>query len=211
MFKELFASMNEALDGILTDYADANESEFVDLGRQLRQLKSMSDSCLEEWLQFEERLASCRTLMGEEEVFPEPASCLAVGSSEETEFEQPPESEHFGKGQGYYKLSMFSEAAQSFERLISDYPDFIHGRVYLAMAYLRLGELEDAYRHFKWLVPMTNNARLKAISYSAMGCIQIQHQNLDQAYRYFKLADQTDSSCMEPMLWMKEFWPYRRT
>lgn len=204
MFKDLFATMNEALDGILADYADANEEKSAELADQFNMLKSMSDICLEEWLKFEERLADCRSKLL---LAPGSASQLAEASPEE----EQPVSEHFTRGQGFYKLYMFAEAVKEFDKLVKEHPDFVLGRVYLAMGYLRLGELTEAYRHFQLLVPLTKNSKLKAISYNAMGCIQVYNQNLDQAYGYFKMADLTDSSFMEPTLWTKEFWPYRRT
>ncbi|WP_058301632.1 tetratricopeptide repeat protein [Gorillibacterium timonense] len=202
MFKDLFATMNDVLDGILTDYPDADEEKTVELAEQLQMLKSMSDNCLEEWLRFEERLADCRS-----KLVPAPE----LVSSTDAEGEKPPASEHFTRGQGYYKLYMFPEAVNEFDKLVKEHPDFVLGRVYLAMGYLRLGELAEAYRHFQLLVPLTKSTKLKAISYNAMGCIQVHNQNMDQAYDFFKMADMTDSSFMEPSLWSKEFWPYRRT
>ncbi|WP_438433561.1 tetratricopeptide repeat protein [Gorillibacterium sp. sgz500922] len=202
MFKELFVTMNEVLDGILEDCRDADAERRAELADQFRMLKAMSDSCLEEWLRFEEKLADCGSLLMEE---PETA-CLPESAAEDR-----PASEHFAKGQGYYKLHMFARAVGEFEQLVREYPDFLLGRVYLAMGYLRLGELTEAYRHFQLLVPLTKNSKLKAISYNAMGCIQVHNHNMDQAYGYFKMADLTDSSFMEPALWSKEFWPYRRT
>ncbi|MCL6459199.1 MAG: hypothetical protein K6T85_14435, partial [Gorillibacterium sp.] len=59
--------------------------------------------------------------------------------------------------------------------------------------------------HTGWL------RKLKAVSYHAMGCIQVQNQNMEQAFGYFKMAALTDSSFMEPSFWNKEFWPYQRT
>jgi len=203
MFKELFATMNEVLDGILADCQDVDEQQAAELADQFRMLKTMSDSCLEEWLRFEERLADCRSKLLPA---PQPLSGGFSAADEET-----PASEHFAKGQGYYKLHMFARAVGEFEQLAREHPDFVLGRVYLAMGYLRLGEFAEAYRHFQLLVPLTKNSKLKAISYNAMGCIQVHNHNMEQAYGYFKMADMTDSSFMEPALWSKEFWPYRRT
>lgn len=202
MFKEIFATMNEALDTIMKDYATSTAELTKMLDEEFNLLKMMSDYCLEEWLRFEERLAECRMKL-EAGVQPQP---LAV------EPQAPvPLPEHFVKGQGYYKLAMFPQAAQEFNLLSQELPDFILGRVYLAMSHLRLQEPEEALRHFKLLVPLTADSKLKAISYHAMGCIHIQKQNMEQALCYFKLAANTDASFMQPSLLNKELWPYERT
>lgn len=203
MFKEIFATMNEALDDIRKNYSNAGVAKTETLDEQFNILKTMSDHCLEEWLHFEERMSECRSeLMTTQETFVLPPA---------TPDDVVPSSENFVKGQGYYKLYMFQQAMDEFSKLVKEYPDFVLGRVYLAMSYLRLGMLEESYRHFQLLMPLTSNAKLKAISYHAMGCIQVQNQNMEQAIGYFKMAGLADSSFMEPSFWNKEFWPYQRT
>jgi tetratricopeptide (TPR) repeat protein len=78
------------------------------------------------------------------------------------------------------------------------HPDFLLARMYLAMGYLRLGEDGDAYRHFQLILPLTDNKQLQAISYNALGCIQVKKQNMQKALEYFQLAYQADpASLME--------------
>lgn len=202
MFKEIFATMNEALDSIMKDYATSGAELAKVLEEEFNLLKMMSDYCLEEWLRFEERLSECRTRLAA-------GQPLAVAVPEQAK--PVPLPEHFVKGQGYYKLAMFRQAAAEFSVLVQELPDFTLGQVYLAMSHLRLHEPEEALRHFKLLVPLAADSKLKAISYHAMGCIHIQKQNMEQALSYFKLAANTDASFVEPSLLSKELWPYERT
>jgi tetratricopeptide (TPR) repeat protein len=205
VFKEIFATMNDVLDEIIAEYPEASKDKAAQLDQQLLLLKTMNDNCLEEWMKFEERLSRL------EKKLPLSAGSKPLPLPEPPSFGKAPFSEHFVKGQGYYKLYMFRQAVAEFTEVVRKYPDFVLGRVYLAMGFLRLGDMGEAYRQFQLLVPLTDNTKLKAISYSAMGCIQLHHHNMEKAFDYFKLADLTDSSCMEPSLWSKEFHPYRRT
>ncbi|WNQ09251.1 hypothetical protein MJA45_16595 [Paenibacillus aurantius] len=191
--------MNEVLDEIIHDYhtpgGDREERE-----EQLAALRHMSDVCMEEWLRFEERMAEAMARFAENASVPLPKPPSFAGGL----------SEKFVKAQGYYKLYMFDQAVEAFREVVREQPDFLLGRIYLAMGLLRTGETGEAYRHFQLLVPLTENATLKAISYNAMGCIQVQNRNMEKAYDYFKMADLTDSSCLEPVLWDKKLWPYHR-
>lgn len=201
MFKQLFATMNEVLDDIIAQYPLANSSKRRELEDQLSVLKDMSDTCIEEWLLFDEKMG--RISQNETEsgavALPDSEPCMPDIK------EKAKTSGSFDKGQGYYKLGMFDEAAGEFELLVSRRPDDLLPRIYLAMSYLRMGQFGDAYRHFQFLVPLTENRKIKAISYNAMGCIHAENNNLDQAIKYFKKAHTADPSCIEPVLNMKHW------
>ena len=107
-------------------------------------------------------------------------------------------------GKDITSLYMYDQAIKEFEVLIQRQPDFLLARVYLAMGHLRKGEFGEAYQHFKFLLPLTENSKMKAISYNAMGCIQVQNQNLEKAFEYFQKAYHTDPSCMEPLINLDE-------
>lgn len=204
MFKQLFASMNDALDDIITQLPMASGALRAELEERLSVLKAMSDTCIEEWLLFEEKMGK---LTGKEE--PEALALqLEPAESITEEFHPPAQTaapkenaeDSFSKGQGYYKLHMFRDAVEEFEQVVHLQPDFLMARIYLAMSYLRCGEFSDAYRHFQFLVPLTDDRKMKAISYNAMGYIQAEKQNMDKALEYFRLAHSADPSSVEPVL-----------
>jgi tetratricopeptide (TPR) repeat protein len=91
---------------------------------------------------------------------------------------------------------MFDQAVKELEALIQQHPDFLLARMYLAMGYLRLGEDGDAYRHFQLILPLTDDKQLQAISYNALGCIQVKKQNMQKAMEYFQLAYHADPASL---------------
>lgn len=195
MFKHLFASMNDMLDEVMSQYSSASGSKKRELHEKLRALKAMSDDCIEEWLLLEEKMgqfmnANSISLSGAGAVGVDPFDPEIAGKR----------SDLFIRGQGFYKLNMFEEAIHEFEALIKSEPNFTLGRIYLAMSYLKKGDAEESYSQFQFLSQLTENLQMKAISFNAMGCIQAQNQNLEKACEYFNLAYRTDPSSVEPLI-----------
>jgi tetratricopeptide (TPR) repeat protein len=195
IFEQLFISMNELLAEITSHYGTATEQERVNLDDQLALLKKMSDQYMEQWLDFEEKLAG---FYAQNHHHPATMVNQVNGVSENPLFVRSEAG--FEKAQGFYKLYMFEHAVKELEKLIKQQPDHLLARMYLAMGYLRLGEDGDAYPHFQMILPLTENKQLKAISYNAMGCIQVKKNNMQKAMEYFKLAFHSDPDCLlEPV------------
>lgn len=193
MFKHLFDTMNEMLDETAKRYPYANTAERSKLDEQLQVLKAMSDECIEQWLLFEEKMREFY-LYKHQYLSVSKANSTAERTENQLTEEQ---SKEFNKGQGYYKLSMYDEAISSFSHLVKQNPQFMLGRAYLAMGHMRKGNHYEAARHFQFLIKITNNTKLKAISYNIMGCIQYEQRNLDKAVEYFTKAFQYDPSVMQ--------------
>jgi tetratricopeptide (TPR) repeat protein len=191
MFKHLFASMNEMLKEVAAHYPAAEGIQKRELQEKLLALKAMSDSFIEDWLLFEEKLGSFYAL--------HPAEKLTDPLDPELGCQR---SDEFIRGQGYYKLLMYDEAIREFTVIIHRQPDFTLARVYIAMCFLRKGDISESYSHFYFLSQLTENQQMKAISYNVMGCIQIHHQNVDKALEYFNKAFHTDPDSVEPLLEM---------
>jgi tetratricopeptide (TPR) repeat protein len=227
MFKQLFASMNGALDDILSRLPSSSGKERKDLEERLSVLKAMSDTCIEEWLLFEEKMG----LLSEGKSAPGngasmglpagnpgllPGAALTAAAPAEYLIEPEPAKQKaapvthglkkplslasFSKGQGFYKLSMYKQAVDELEGVVETQPDDLLARMYLAMAYFHSEEYAEAYRHFQIVVPLTDDLKMKAISYNAMGCIQAERQNLDKALELFRLAHSADPASIEPVL-----------
>ncbi|PYI54882.1 tetratricopeptide repeat protein [Paenibacillus flagellatus] len=195
MLKQLFASMHDVLDECIKQYPSADVMRKQDLHKKLEVLKTMSDSFIEEWLNFEEKMS--RFL----ETVPKGIDWNGFPADLSG---QPPEtslsSESFKKGQGYFQLLMYDNAIREFEKVVKQHPDFMLGRLYLAMGHMRKGNDAEAYRHFRFITSLTDHAQMKAISFNAMGCIQAKNANLEQAQQLFKLAYMADPTCVEPMI-----------
>ncbi|GIQ67592.1 hypothetical protein DUZ99_11005 [Xylanibacillus composti] len=189
MFKHMFAVMNEMLDHIIANLDQAKGNERQELLDQLAVLKSMSDTCIEEWLLFEEKMGV---------LHPKPATALvdapspALGDSQAWR-------EAYERGHGFLKLLMFEQSIEQFEEAVRLQPDFLPARFYLALCYMQHGDTGEAYRHFQFIIQLSGDSRLKAVAYNAMGCIQVKKRNLEKAVELFMLAHEQDPDLDDPI------------
>ncbi|MFC5650773.1 tetratricopeptide repeat protein [Paenibacillus solisilvae] len=107
------------------------------------------------------------------------------------------------KGQGYFKLFMFREAAKHFQEAVRRWPDDNKARLFLAMTYMHVQEWNEAQRHFQLLVEVTDDSRWRALGLNALGCIQAVRMNLEQAATYFQKAHEADPDFADPLSNMK--------
>lgn len=180
MFKQLFEAMNEMLDEIIVAYPTASETEKNQLTDDISVLKTMSDTYIEEWLQFEEKLGKLND---------KPLTAVETKVSPEEVNE-----EAYSRGQGYYNLLMFKHAAEQFEQVVEIHPDFTMARLYMALCYYQIDNQDEAYRHFQWITSLTEDVKIKAICFHNMGCIQANMENMDKASEYFEKALEVDPS-----------------
>ncbi|BBH20953.1 hypothetical protein Back11_22980 [Paenibacillus baekrokdamisoli] len=243
MFKHVFASMNEKLNEIMIHYPNANADQKKLHDEQLAVLKQFSDTFIEQWLQFEEKMADFRDLQLDpsialqqgqsspqgyaggkppygtahnDELKP-PADAIlgsateayasgAAAHAEEAVLESEAEYERtqtMMRGQGYFKLFMFRQAAQHFEEAVRLSPDDNRALLFLAMTYMHLQEWHEAQRHFQFLVEVTDYAKWRALALNALGCIQAVRMNLEQAAKYFEKAHEADPEFADPLSNMK--------
>lgn len=200
MFQTLFATMNEVLEDIRLQYPNAHELEKSELLDQLEALKAMSDVCIEHWIDFEENMG---IVQSELQMIPDIASTSTMTDvlGESHANPQLPKLklseeilQQFEKGQGYFRLSMYEQALLQFQSLVDHQPDWLQGRTYLALCYFVLGELEEASRHFQFIIPLAHDGKTLAISYHALACIYMMWDLPEQADQYFALAANCDPS-----------------
>lgn len=184
MFQHMFAEMNEMLDDIIKFYPVAIGDQKQELARKWHLLKAMSDGIIEEWLNFEEKMAEFRQTWAS-----------LAGSCEIPEMKCGA----FVKGQGYYKLLMFRQALEQFRAVLDEFPDSAVARTYLAMCHMHLDECGEAVPHFWKVLEGTENKRLRSIIYNALGCIEAQRGVRTKAKEYFTLAHVHDPSLAEPL------------
>jgi tetratricopeptide (TPR) repeat protein len=185
MIQQWFATMNDMLDDLILRYPHASGEEKNRLQQQWDVLKTLSDDIIELWLQFEDKMSLYRDLQQQEIPHtPEPPKQLVP----------------FVKGQGYFKLHMFEQATQQLEEAIALYPDFTCARLFLAMSRMHLKEWNEAQRHFQLIAAITDENRLQAIAFNALGCIQAIYAQLEQAQLYFIKALEADPTFGDPKL-----------
>lgn len=233
MFIPLFATMHDILTEIMAEYPSSTGSRKQLLDEQIQTLKTMSDTCIDEWLRFEEKLGALLPHVHSESVKKNPAAMLPLEQADEHTAEQQPtgisdfakapqpfkalqpfkdpqpkdsppfhaagtaNQPLFETAQGYYKLGMFARASQKLGELVERQPEWVLARIYLALSHLHLHEYGEAYRQLKFILPLTDHPRMKAISHTALGCIHYENNNLDKALECFRLAYNEDPACME--------------
>ncbi|MFB9275234.1 hypothetical protein [Cohnella cellulosilytica] len=185
MIQQWFETMNDVLDDLILRYPQASAEEKIACRQQWDMLKSLSDDIIELWLQFEDKMGGFRDLQQQPDlVVQEPQRLL----------------DSFVKGQGYFKLQMFKQASDQLEQTIAAYPDFLCARLFLAMSLMHLTRWNEAQRHFQLIAAMTEEKRLQAIAFNALGCIQAIYAHLDKARTYFHKALEADPGFADPRL-----------
>ncbi|WP_166239450.1 tetratricopeptide repeat protein [Paenibacillus turpanensis] len=190
MIKQLFATMHDALDQIIEEYPKADGEKKQELEDQLDVLKSMSDTFIEQWLLFEEKMG---------QLHQGTHHAQSAAGLKEVSVEGQDGADHYQKGQGYFKLLMFEQAVKEFEQVVAGQPEFLPARLYLALGYMKLSEYAEASRHLQFIIPMSEDKRLKAVAFNAMGCIHFVQRNLEQATEYFENARSLDPTFQDPI------------
>jgi tetratricopeptide (TPR) repeat protein len=187
MIRQWFATMNDLLDDLILQYPHASDEEKNQLQQQWEVLKTQSDDIIELWLQLEDKMGTYRDLQQQQTIIDETPKLLGT----------------FIKGQGYFKLHMFEQATQQLEEAIALYPDFVGARLYLAMSRMHTKEWAEAQRHFQLITALTEEKRLQAIAFNALGCIQAIYSHIERAQCYFEKALETDPTFGDPRLNME--------
>ncbi|HZG85280.1 tetratricopeptide repeat protein [Paenibacillus sp.] len=199
MFKYLFQSMNEKLDGILEALPVAHGTAKQALLRQLQELREISDGMIEEWLLFEEKLAQAGKRSSQ------PAAASPAGSAGKLfdlpaeASESPMQTMQYQRGEGYFKLYMFAEAAREFQAVVAKFPEFLQARLYLALCLLQNENVAEAYSHLQILISLADDGKMKAIAYNALGCVNAVKGNVDQACECFRTSHALDPNFQDPV------------
>jgi tetratricopeptide (TPR) repeat protein len=209
MFQHMFSSMNDMLDQIIEQYEGAGAQEKQHYEEQMNELKKVSDTFIEQWLEFEEKFAEFKDQQSDLATAAEPqldaalVQNVAVSSAvpcNSADLEIPDElASIISKGQGYYKLFMFSQAAEQFQTAIIQSPECNLARLFLGMTQMHLQNWNEAQRHFQLLIALTDFPKWLAMGYNALGCIQAVRMNLAQAELLFKKAYDVCPSFKDPL------------
>lgn len=207
MFQHMFSSMNDMLDQIIEHYGDADSKEKQIYEEQMNELKKVSDTFIEQWLEFEEKFADFKEQKGEMSDVPSSAGAVpsnmpisGKATCNSADLEIPDEiASVISKGQGYYKLFMFSEAEMQFQTVIIQSPECNLARLFLGMTNMHLQNWSEAQRHFQMLIATTDFPKWLAMGYNALGCIQAVHMNMAQAEQLFLKAHDVCPSFKDPM------------
>jgi len=180
--QQWFASLHDTLDELIHRYPSSTGAEKARMRDQWDLLKRASDEMVENWLRLEDKLAIFRELDQQGGIATQPEQLLSP----------------FLKGQGYFKLQMYRQAAEQLEEMVLSYPDMLSARIFLAMSYMHMKEWMEAGRHFRLVAALAEDAKLQAVAYNALGCIQAVHAHLEQAQQFFRKAIAADPTFPDP-------------
>jgi tetratricopeptide (TPR) repeat protein len=195
MIQHIFESMSEALEEIKTEFPNAIGPRKEELMTQLSVLRSMSDTFIEEWLSFEEKLGLVREACRHSEATDTDESAF-IGNVDDVGEEWM---EAYRRGQGYYQLLMYPKAAEEFEQVTQKEPEFVMGRLYLALSYLNKGQWDDSRRQLNLVLGTAQHVKIKALAHNAMGCILAKENQMDGALKHFEESAEQDGNFYDPV------------
>lgn len=105
----------------------------------------------------------------------------------------------FRKGEGFYHLRLFEDSKNYFGKLLTENPDWEHGRLYYAYSMYFRDEREAALREFRLLSRTASSPKVSAISYNAIGCILAEEKHYLEAVQSFESARETMPSHAESL------------
>lgn len=191
ILSEYFATLRDRLEYIEQLFPELNSYQRMDSYDEVLTMRKISDQIVEDWLQFEEKLAYVQRLFekGQMEM-----------AEEEGVDELPEENElvlprhlafQFLQGKGYFELSMYDEAVKSFSHIIRQEPDMELARLYLAFGFLMSRRWEVSYRQFQLLAETTSYPIFASVAYNGMGVISVLEGRPDQGLEWFEKAIQS--------------------
>ncbi|GGE11640.1 hypothetical protein GCM10011571_11260 [Marinithermofilum abyssi] len=178
MFQQWLQQVKNQLNQIEEQYPHSSEEDRSHLREEFQQLTSACDEILSAWSEVEEAIARMLhhfpdLAMEEEEVGEE----FWLDSSLVRTFRE---------GQGYYQLMMFREAKPFFHQVVEEEPEFLLGRVYLALSHFQEKQMDDAHRHFRLVADTAESDYFVAFAYHMMGCVKVMMEQDERAIPHFE-------------------------
>lgn len=209
-----FDWMEDALTQIETIYSHCSAEVQQELANRFRHLQDVNDDWLDAWLLLQERFHQVT------EKYPEltDAEQLTMGlpyvnnvnsgqskpsvtnsdadekSYDTLEFWIDEHALHqFRIGQGYYNLWMFPEALDQFLQVMDTEPDFLLGRLYLALTHFQREKWEEAEKEFQLVLKTAPHNEFSRFAYHMLGCVLVKQNQDVKAVRQFSRALEINS------------------
>ncbi|WCK56112.1 tetratricopeptide repeat protein [Aneurinibacillus sp. Ricciae_BoGa-3] len=197
MLSDYFSTLSGQIDRINEKWSGLTTEQKEKYFSRILELRELSDSFVEEWLTFEEKLINIQRV-AEQDLTIDAPSALQPITAEQHEYHADdsevyvtlPMASAFRKGQGYFDLSMYEESARSFGQLIEQMPDLSIARLFLAFSFFISNDLERAHRHFRMLAETSEEPLILAAACNALGCISVLEERGDQGIVWFDRAIQ---------------------
>lgn len=192
MFKHVFDELSKELNEVKLLLEDQSKPELI--LKRWKEIKRVCDEIVEGWLSLEEQMSLLTDQVNElEQKKEKPKSSsftISIAKPKEMDFS-------FRKGQGFYHLTMYSEAAQQFESALMKNPDNDVARLYFALSKYSVGDLDQALQALQLLMASSEDPNILAISNHTIGNIYVSNGNLEKSLFHFNKAIEYDSSFSE--------------
>ncbi|PTX59939.1 tetratricopeptide (TPR) repeat protein [Melghirimyces profundicolus] len=185
MFRQWVQEVRRRLSEIEDQYGQAPIQDRNRLRDGFRRIHQDVNQLLEAWVNLEEQVTAIL------KKYPD----LAAEEEEVGEefFLDSRAVRAFRQGQGYYHLKMFSEAHPYFREVVEKEPDFLLGRLYLALSDFQQGKLVDAQREFQLVAGITELPQFQSFTHHMLGCIHVKEGRDEQGIRQFEKSISIDS------------------
>lgn len=193
------------IESILPHCPDEVKQELV---YRFRHLQDVNDEWLDEWLLLQERFRNMieqypELAQNETPAWPVDEKPLSQNSATVAKQDSSVASEtddqmefwidervlhQFREGQGYYQLLMFPQAMSQFMQVIETEPDFLLGRLYLALTCFHREQWEEAEKQFELILQTAPHDEFRRFSHHMLGCLHVKQNQDVKAVRQFSRA-----------------------
>ncbi|MGA8943876.1 MAG: tetratricopeptide repeat protein [Thermoactinomyces sp.] len=165
------------LGEIRSKYPGSSGMERARWRQRFTEVRQSCNDILETWAKIEEQLTELAAeypglISSENDIYEE--VWLNEGSIRQ-----------FRQGQGYYGLTMFDEAKKFFQQVVDAEPDFLLGRIYLALTLFHEGELDEADQQFQLVLKTASHDSFAIFANHMLGCIRVKEGKDRQAIGKF--------------------------
>ncbi len=180
MEQQWIEKMQEELEAIEREYPEATPPDRIRLREEFQKIRVSCEELLGSWVTLHDhmmRLLELHPDLGNEEEVISGDFWLNEGTVRA-----------FRQGQGYYNLKLFLEAKKYFQQVVVEEPEFLLGRLYLALSHFQENHLDEAQRQFQLVVEMAEHDRFIAFANHMLGCVAVRRGDDQKAIRYFQKA-----------------------
>lgn len=182
LFKESFDFLFGAIRRIESQLAEADEQQRSYLFAELEDLRQTGGRFFESWLSFEDRVQDLYDAYGDASNSLDAWSTSAgEPAAEDAEAELVPietgslqgvlrsaeDLRQFRRGVGYFDLLMFEESTREFEQLIAKEAELTVARLYLALAYIGKGQVNQAHEQLNEVLASGRDPLMHAAAHDA--------------------------------------------
>lgn len=185
MLKEWLQHYRERIAFMQTQYPIAPSPEQSRMREEVQSIRMWMGELLEGWIALEEEMAALL------QTHPDLDSEATEEIGEEFWLDERVV-RSFRQGQGYYQLKMFQEARPFFGDVVESEPEFLLGRIYLALSHFQSGQWDEAQPHLELVAKTADAVPFRTFAHHMLGCVQVKRGRERQAIHHFEQALELD-------------------